>query len=167
MASALGARLTFEPGATPVGVDLRRLLLAPDAPRLSLRGEALLMVADRAEHVAQVVEPALASGAWVVSDRYAASTIAYQGYGRGLDRQELATLVAWAADGVAADLSVLVDVPVDVASAGLAAAGRGAADRLERLGPEFAVHVRHGFSPRPRPIHAGGSSSTGARTRTS
>ena len=85
LAAALGARLTHEPGATPVGALLRRLLLAPDSPAPSPRTEALLMAADRAEHVAQVVEPALAAGDWVVTDRYSASTIAYQGYGRGLD----------------------------------------------------------------------------------
>ena len=147
VASALGARLTHEPGATPLGALLRRVLLAPDAPPPSLRAEALLMAADRAEHVAQVLEPALASGAWVVTDRYSGSTIAYQGYGRGLDVAELAELVAWAATGVEADLSVLVDVPVEVAAARMAGAakrGRGA-DRMERLGPEFAARVRHGF----------------------
>jgi dTMP kinase len=120
-------------------------LLAPDAPSPSPRAEALLMVADRAEHVARVVEPALAAGAWVVSDRYTASTIAYQGYGQGLDPAALADLVRWATDGLAADLSVLVDVNVDVAGARLAAAGRGGADRLERLGPAFAARVREGF----------------------
>ena len=85
LAEALGARLTFEPGATPVGAALRELLLAPDAPPPSPRAEALLMAADRAEHVARVLAPALAAGEWVVTDRYAGSTIAYQGYGQGLD----------------------------------------------------------------------------------
>ena len=110
LAEALGARLTFEPGATPVGARLRQLLLAPDAPPPSPRAEALLMAADRAEHVALVLEPALAAGEWVVSDRYAGSTIAYQGYGRGLDPAALGELVGWATGGLAADLSVLVDV---------------------------------------------------------
>ena len=85
LAEALGARLTFEPGATPVGARLRELLLAPDVVPPSPRAEALLMAADRAEHVARVLEPALAAGEWVVSDRYAGSTIAYQGYGQGLE----------------------------------------------------------------------------------
>ncbi len=145
LARALGATLTFEPGATPVGARLRELLLAPDMPPPSLRTEALLMVADRAEHVDRVLEPALAAGQWVVSDRYAASTVAYQGFGRGLDAAGLADLVAWATDGLAADLSVLVDVDVGVAAGRLAAAGRGRADRLERLGPDFAARVRAGF----------------------
>jgi dTMP kinase len=146
VADALGAQLTHEPGSTPVGVRLRQLLLAPEAPPLSPRAEALLMTADRAEHVARVIEPALAVGSWVVTDRFSASTIAYQGYGRGLDIPALTDLVAWATEGLAADLSVLVDVRVEVAAARLAAAGdRGGADRLERLGPGFATRVRNGF----------------------
>jgi dTMP kinase len=144
LAEVLGAQLTYEPGATPLGVSLRRLLLAPDAPSPSPRAEALLMAADRAEHVALVVEPALAAGGWVVSDRYAGSTIAYQGYGRGLPVSELARLSEWATGGLAADLSVLVDVSVEVAAARLSGAP-GRADRMERLGAEFAARVRDGF----------------------
>ncbi len=103
------------------------------------------MAADRAEHVALLIEPALAAGHWVVSDRYSASTVAYQGYGRGLDPVGLAELVTWAAAGLAADLSVLVDVTVEAAADRLAGGGRGGADRMERLGPEFATRVRQGF----------------------
>ena len=114
------------------------------------------MAADRAEHVTLVLEPALAAGEWVVSDRYAGSTIAYQGYGQGLDPAALGELVRWATDGLAADLSILVDVGVDVAAARLAAAGRDGADRLERLGPDFAARVRQGFLAQaardPRPL---------------
>jgi dTMP kinase len=142
LAAALGARLTHEPGATPLGATLRRLLLSPEAPPIALRTEALLMAADRAEHVAAVVAPALAAGEWVVSDRFSGSTLAYQGYGRGLDTAELARLVDWATGGLAPDLSILVDVPVDVAQRRLA---RSAPDRLERLGPAFAQLVRQGF----------------------
>jgi dTMP kinase len=143
VAAALGALLTHEPGATPLGARLRRLLLDPDSdsPPPTPRAETLLMAADRAEHVAQVIEPALASGAWVVTDRYSGSTIAYQGYGRGLGADGLAEVVAWATAGVEADLSVFVDVPVEVA-----AARRRGADRMERLGPEFAARVREGFT---------------------
>jgi dTMP kinase len=143
VAAALGALLTHEPGATPLGARLRRLLLDPDSdsPPPTPRAETLLMAADRAEHVAQVIEPALASGAWVVTDRYSGSTIAYQGYGRRLGADGLAEVVAWATAGVEADLSVFVDVPVEVA-----AARRRGADRMERLGPEFAARVREGFA---------------------
>jgi dTMP kinase len=142
LAAALGARLTHEPGATELGAALRRLLLAPDSPPVSLRAEALLMAADRAEHVALVVGPALAAGEWVVSDRFSGSTLAYQGYGRGLDTAELRPLIDWAASGLGADLSILIDVPVDVAQA---RRGTTAPDRLERLGPAFAHLVRDGF----------------------
>jgi dTMP kinase len=142
LASALDARLTHEPGATVLGAALRRLLLAPDSPPVSLRAEALLMAADRAEHVALVVEPALAAGEWVVSDRFSGSTLAYQGYGRGLSAADLRPLIDWAAAGVSADLSILVDVSVEVAQTRLAAS---APDRLERLGPDFAQLVRDGF----------------------
>jgi dTMP kinase len=145
LGGVLGARLTHEPGATPVGALLRHLLLAPDSPAPSPRAEALLMAADRAEHVTLVVEPALAAGEWVVTDRYSASTVAYQGYGRGLDPAGLSGLVTWAAGGLGADLSILVDVSVEVAAARLAASGGRGADRMEQLGPEFASRVRQGF----------------------
>jgi dTMP kinase len=148
LADALGAQLTREPGATALGARLRALLLTPDAdpaegpaPALTPRAEALLMAADRAEHVALVLEPALAAGEWVVTDRYSGSTLAYQGWGRGLDPAALASLNAWATGGLAADLSVLVDVTPEVA-----ATRRGRrSDRLERLGPDFAARVREGF----------------------
>ena len=136
LSAALGAHLTHEPGATALGATLRHALLAPDGPEISTRAEALLMAADRAEHVASVIEPALAAGRWVVTDRFSGSTMAYQGYGRGLGLPELAALVEWAAGGVRADLSILVDVTVEVAAARLAAS---APDRLERLGLEFAA----------------------------
>jgi dTMP kinase len=142
LSAALGAHLTHEPGATALGATLRHALLAPDGPEISTRAEALLMAADRAEHVASVIEPALAAGRWVVTDRFSGSTMAYQGYGRGLALPELAALVEWAAGGVRADLSILVDVTVEVAAARLAAS---APDRLERLGLEFAARVRQGF----------------------
>ena len=103
------------------------------------------MAADRAEHVTLVLEPALAAGEWVVTDRYSASTVAYQGYGRGLDPAGLSGLVTWAAGGLGADLSILVDVGVEVAAARLAASGGRGADRMEQLGPEFASRVRRGF----------------------
>jgi dTMP kinase len=142
LAGAFGAQLTHEPGATALGASLRRLLLSPDAPAVSLRAEALMMAADRAEHVDLVVAPALAAGTWVVSDRFSGSTLAYQGYGRGLDPAELRRLVDFAAAGLVPDLSILVDVPVEVAQARLA---HSAPDRLERLGPGFAQLVRDGF----------------------
>jgi dTMP kinase len=147
LADALGARLTREPGATDIGARLRQLLLSPELPAPTPRAEALLMAADRAEHVAQVLAPALTAGEWVVTDRFAGSTLAYQGYGRGLDLAPLDELVRWATGGLAADLSVLVDVPIAVAAARLRSGAGGTArlDRLEQLGPDFAARVREGF----------------------
>jgi dTMP kinase len=152
LAAALGARLTHEPGATPLGARLRELLLRPEASEgagqveISPRAEALLVAADRAEHVARVLEPALVAGEWVVTERYSGSTLAYQGWGRGLPPEELAPLVAWAAGRVSADLSVLVDVTPEAAAARLGRRHRrGGSDRLERLGLDFATRVREGF----------------------
>jgi len=151
IAAELGALVTHEPGATPIGARLRQLLVAPDAPVPTLRAEALLMAADRAEHVDLVLEPALAAGRWVVADRYAASTLAYQGGGRGLDVDELSSLVSWASGGLAADLSVLVDVSPEAADARLGRQGEqsvdgpNAIDRFERLGLPFAARVREGY----------------------
>jgi dTMP kinase len=134
--------LTAEPGGTEVGTTLRRLLLDPGQAALTDRTEALLLAADRAQHVAEVVRPALAAGRWVVTDRFSGSTLAYQGYGRGLDLEVLDRLVAWAADAVTADLNVLVDVPVDQALARRRTEG---GDRLERMGPSFQEKVRAGY----------------------
>ena len=144
LAGTLGAVLTREPGGTSVGVRLREALLDPALPGLDIRTEALLMAADRAEHMAEVVAPALEAGRLVVSDRSAWSSLAYQGYGRGLDLDEVRGLSDWATDGRWPDLAVLVDVDAAVASARLAAAGR-APDRLEREGDGFHDRVRAGF----------------------
>ncbi len=116
LAASLDAVLTREPGATELGLALRHLLLDTDAPPLGLRTEALLMAADRAQHIDAVIEPALAAGRTVVTDRFSASTLAYQGYGRGLDIDDLAQMVMFATAGQRADLSILVDVPLEVAA---------------------------------------------------
>ena len=142
LADILGARYTSEPGDSALGARLRRLLLDPDLPALSARAEALLMAADRAEHVDEVIRPALESGRWVVTDRFSGSTLAYQGHGRGLGLDGLRALVEWAADGVVADLVVLVDVPLPVARDRL---GSARPDRLEGLDEGFHRRVRDGF----------------------
>jgi dTMP kinase len=145
LADTLGAELTFEPGATALGVALRRLLLGPGEPGPSLRAEALLMAADRAQHVEEIIEPALAAGRWVVTDRFSGSTLAYQGHGRGLALDELRAVVSWATGGLEPDLSVLIEVDPVEARRRLAAEG-AAFDRLERLDPAFHDRVRAGFS---------------------
>ncbi|MGH9088937.1 MAG: dTMP kinase [Acidimicrobiales bacterium] len=142
LADALGALATFEPGATALGRALRLLLLDPERGAPSPRAEALLMAADRAEHVEEVVRPAIDAGRWVVTDRYSGSTLAYQGWGRGLPAEPLREMVGWAAGGIEPDLSVLVDVDPDVARQRLAGARP---DRLEALDPAFHARVRHGY----------------------
>jgi dTMP kinase len=142
LSERLGAVLTFEPGATRLGMALRRLLLDRHQPPVSERSEALLMAADRAQHLAEVVVPALDSGTWVVSDRYSASTLAYQGFGRGLDRSELGQLVRWATGGLQADLTVLVEVPLAVASDRRTGT---AGDRFEVEGDAFLQRVADGY----------------------
>ena len=142
LADALGAVLTREPGATPVGGMIRDVLLDPRS-QLGIRTEALLLAADRAEHVGAVVSSALAAGHTVVSDRSAWSSLAYQGYGRGLSVDDLWRISDWAMAGRWPDLAVLIDVPAEVANRRLA--GRGPADRLELVGDGFHDRVRSGF----------------------
>jgi dTMP kinase len=142
LAARLGALLTFEPGSTFLGASLRRLLLDRDQPAVSDRAETLLMAADRAQHVADVVRPALEGGTTVVTDRYTASTIAYQGYGRGLDGDELLALNEWATGGLHPDLTVLVDVPLAVAATRRSGS---ADDRLEGEGAAFQQRVAEGY----------------------
>lgn len=142
LAETLGALLTFEPGATALGRALRSLLLDPERGAPAARAEALLMGADRAQHVEEVIRPAVEAGRWVVTDRYSGSTLAYQGWGRGLPTEPLREVVGWAAGGLDADLSVLVDVPPEVARQRLAGSRP---DRLEALDPAFHERVRHGY----------------------
>ena len=142
LADRIGAITTFEPGATRLGAALRILLLDRGETPVSARAEALLMAADRAQHVAEVLEPALAAGRWVVTDRYAASTLAYQGYGRGLDRGELEGLVGWATGGLRPDLIVLLDLPASVAAA---RRHGGEVDRMESEAADFHQRVADGF----------------------
>jgi dTMP kinase len=141
LAGRLGAVLTREPGGTAVGRRIRGLVLDP-AAALGARAEALLLVADRAQHVAEVVAPALASGRDVVTDRFSGSTFAYQGHGQGLDVAELARLSSWASDGLEPDLVVLLDVPPTVAAA---RQGGRALDRVEARDAGFHQRVRDGY----------------------
>jgi dTMP kinase len=132
---------THEPGATKIGMRLRALLLDTSQVGMSSQAEALLYAADRAEHVAKVVDPALMRGAIVITDRYIDSSLAYQGAGRGIPTADIARLNSWATDGRMPDLTVLLDMdPV----AGLSRHVRSA-DRLESEPAEFHRRVRHGF----------------------
>jgi len=141
LAADLGALLTREPGGTAVGERIRAVVLDPDAGVLDRRAEALLLAADRAQHVAEVVEPTLARGEDVVSDRFIPSSLAYQGYGRGLDLDELRRISAWASAGLEPDLVILLDVSPEVARARRAAAS----DRMEAESDEFHQRVAAGY----------------------
>ncbi len=141
LAETLGALLTYEPGDTPLGAGLRELVLHSD-DALSPRAEALIVAADRAQHVDEVLEPALALGRWVVTDRFDGSTLAYQGFGRGLDKGQLRSVLGFATSGLHPDLSVLVDVPLEVARVRVKAI---APDRLERLDRAFHQRVADGY----------------------
>ena len=132
---------THEPGATKVGMRLRALLLDTAHAGLSDRAETLMYAADRAEHVATVIAPALERGAIVVTDRYVASSLAYQGAGRLLPVDEIASLNDWATGGLQPDLTVVLDLPP---SAGLRRRA-SSADRLEAEPAEFHERVRRGF----------------------
>ena len=143
LAEALGAVLTREPGGTVLGTRLRALLLDVDTAGLDPRAEALLLAADRAQHVAEVVAPALGAGRHVVTDRFAGSSLAYQGAGRGLDLGAVASLSAFATGGLAPDLNVLLLVPPAEARRRLGEAGR---DRFESEPPGFHARVAAGFA---------------------
>jgi dTMP kinase len=107
---------TREPGGTPLGEALRDLLLKE---KMHLETEALLMFASRREHIAQVIQPALDNGTWVISDRFTDATFAYQGGGRKLDLNKLNVLEQWVHPHLQPDLTLLFDVPIDVARARL------------------------------------------------
>jgi dTMP kinase len=141
-AERLGAVLTAEPGGTALGRRIRGLVLDPAAVGLDPRAEALLLMADRAQHVAEVIRPALEQGHDVVTDRFSGSTLAYQGFGRGLDVDELATVTSWASGGVEADLVILLDVPAEVAAARRSGAR---ADRMEAEDAAFHARVVAGY----------------------
>lgn len=130
---------TFEPGATSLGARLRTLLLDEDGP-IDPIAEALLMAADRAEHVAGVVRPAMQRGAWVVSDRFEPSSLAYQGVGRGLGVAEVGQLNELATAGIVPDLVVVLDLAPEVARERL-----GRRDRMEGEGDAFALAVHEAY----------------------
>ncbi len=142
--AGIAALATREPGGSPGAEAIRRLLLEGEAERWDPLGEALLFAAARRDHVVRTILPALAAGTWVVCDRFADSTLAYQGDGKGLDRAVLAELQRLTLGGLAPDLTVILDLPVEE---GLrrAAARSGAADRFERLGRAFHRRLRDGF----------------------
>ncbi|ARP86512.1 dTMP kinase [Bordetella genomosp. 9] len=134
---------TREPGGTPLGEQLRDLVLSQP---MTLETETLVMFAARCEHVRQVIEPALARGDWVVCDRFTDATYAYQGGGRRLGAERVAALEAWVHPGLQPDRTWLFDVPLDVARARLADARTP--DRFESEGAAFFERTRDAYRAR-------------------
>ena len=140
--------LTREPGGTPLGEEIRALLLGHRHDGMALATETLLMFAARAEHLERVIRPALAAGHWVLCDRFTDATYAYQGGGRGLSPERIAILEDWTQDALRPDLTLVFDAPVAV---GLERAGRrGAADRFEREETAFFERIRAVYLDRAR-----------------
>ena len=134
--------VTREPGGTPLGDSLRAVFLDP-AFALDPIAEVMLLNASRAQLVADVIAPALKARTVVLCDRFFDATVAYQGYGRGLDIESLLEICLTATHRIAPDLTFLIDLPVELSQARLRA--RGGADRLEREGTEFHARVREGY----------------------
>ncbi len=134
--------VTREPGGTALGDSVRRIFLEPGLAVAPLT-EALLINAARAQHVVERIEPALKRGLLVICDRFTDSTLAYQGYGRGIDLGFLRSLCDAAAGGLVPDLAILLDIPVAVSRERVAA--RGGADRMDMLDDGFYTRVRDGY----------------------
>ena len=138
----LNAVITREPGGTRIGTLLRAILADPENSDLDRRTEALLMAADRAQHMAEIIKPSLAQGRHVVSDRSIYSTLAYQGYGRQLGTEALLSISTWALQDRLPDVVIYIDVPTDVLNARLA---KRDLDRFEREGADFFARIAEGF----------------------
>ncbi|MBW8826091.1 MAG: dTMP kinase [Acidobacteria bacterium] len=142
LAARLDALLTREPGGTALGEQLRSLLLTT-GPDVDARAEALLMAAARAQHVAEVIRPALAAGRTVVTDRFTGSSLAYQGHARGLGVEEVGRLSWFATDGLEPDVTVLLEVGAEVARSRRVGSEP---DRIESAGDEFHRNVAAGYA---------------------
>ncbi len=134
---------TREPGGTPLGEEVRQLLLGHKHTGMADDTELLLMFAARAEHLEQKIRPALEAGIWVLCDRFTDASYAYQGSGRGIDKQRIRTLEEWTQCGLRPDLTLLLDLPVAI---GLERANkRSAPDRFEKEKAAFFEKVRSGY----------------------
>lgn len=135
---------TREPGGSPAGERIRKLLVEGEPGSLAPMTEALLHFAQRAEHLERTIRPALAGGEWVVSDRFADSTMAYQGYGHRLGRRPIAALYRLVCGDFRPDLTLILDVPVEIGLA-RAASRRGTETRYERMDVAFHDRLRRAF----------------------
>lgn len=141
-------QLTREPGGTPLAERIRELLLDPSDEKMAVDTELLLVFAARAQHIAQVIRPALERGAVVLCDRFTDATYAYQGGGRGLPVERIAQLESFVQGGLRPDLTLVFDLPVEI---GLSrAAARGRLDRFEQEGRSFFEAVRNTYLDRAR-----------------
>lgn len=143
----IGVEVTREPGGSPGAEEIRRLLVEGAVDRWSPMSEALLHYAARIDHMARLVEPALESGRWVVCDRFADSTLAYQGYGHGLGLEAMLRLHQACLGDFQPDVTVILDLPVEEGLARARTGGNGGAreDRYERMGSDFHQRLRDGF----------------------
>jgi dTMP kinase len=143
-ASGLAVLTTREPGGSPGAEDIRKLLVSGEPGRWTPVTEALLHYAARADHLERLVQPALDNGSWVVCDRFADSTMAYQGFGHRLGRDWVTTLHRAILKDFSPDLTLILDIPVEVGLTRTTALGRGE-DRYERMGKDFHERLRQGY----------------------
>ena len=143
LAEKINAVATREPGGTRIGALLRSILADPENTDLNSRAELLLMTADRAQHMSELIEPALQRGQHVVRDRSMYSTLAYQGYGRGLNVDTLLSINIWALNNVLPDVVVWIQIPTEEANTRLA---KRNLDRFEREGADFFARIGAGFA---------------------
>ncbi|WP_047258641.1 dTMP kinase [Chromobacterium subtsugae] len=141
----IDATFSREPGGTPLSEKIRELLLAPETV-VSLDAEALLAFAARQQHIAEVIEPALAAGRWLVSDRFTDSTYAFQGGGRGIPFERIRVLEDWVQRGLQPDLTLLFDLPLEVAAQRMS--GTRQLDRFEQEAAGFHQRVRDAYLAR-------------------
>lgn len=135
---------TREPGGTPIGEKIRRLLLDPSSAEMSARAEVLLYSASRAQLAEEVIAPALKRGNWVLTDRFVDATFAYQGFGRGFDLRGLRGIQEWTLGGLWPDRTILLDCAIETALERMGARN-GEKDRIERENLEFHKKVREGY----------------------
>ena len=146
--AGMQVHVTREPGGTELGESIRKLLLSPENKGMAADTELLLMFAARAEHLAKLIRPALETGQWILCDRFTDATYAYQGGGRGVSLERIRQLEIWVQQGLAPDMTLLLDVPVEL---GLRRASeRGAPDRFEQEAQVFFERVRASYLDQAR-----------------
>ncbi|MCL2183873.1 MAG: dTMP kinase [Chitinispirillia bacterium] len=149
VAEALRARgadilITREPGGPPISEKIREILISPDNKRMYPETECLLYLAARAQHMREIIKPAIDKGQTVLCDRFEQATFAYQGYGRGLDIDFLKNTNNFAASGISPHITFIFDIPVELSQQRLSKIGKGK-DRLESEGAQFFQKVRDGY----------------------